>query len=98
MWFRLLRTPPKSPPPGRLRVEPLEDRSVPSAYLETDAAGDFLPTYTGPHDPGLDVVSYEAVLVGDHLVLAGEMAGPVAPTLEVGGLYIIGLDRGRGTP
>src|SRR3954451_4011318 len=24
-----------------------------------DAIGDFLPTYTGPHDPGLDVVAHE---------------------------------------
>jgi hypothetical protein len=69
-----------------------------SAYLETDPAGDFLPGYTGPHDPGLDVRSYEAVLVGDRVVFAGEMAGPIAPTQAVGGLYIIGVDRGQGTP
>jgi hypothetical protein len=88
-------------PPGharRLRVEPLEGRDVPSAYLETDPAGDFLPGYTGPQDPGLDVVSHEAVLMGDHIVFAGEMAGPIAPTGALGGLYIIGVDRGLGTP
>ena len=83
---------------GRLRVEALEDRAVPAAYLEADPAGDFLPGYTGPQDPGLDVVSYEAVFVGDHIVFAGEMAGPVAPTGAIGGLYIIGVDRGLGTP
>jgi hypothetical protein len=89
---------PLKSPPSRLRVEALEDRSVPAAYLETDPAGDFLPGYTGPHDPGLDVLSYEAVLVGDRVVFAGEMAGPIAPTQAIGGLYIIGVDRGLGTP
>src|SRR5262249_38992906 len=53
MWFRSEPTSPKSrQPAGRLRVEALEDRCVPSAYLETDAPGDFLPGYAGPHDPG----------------------------------------------
>ena len=86
------------PTSRRPRVEPLESRDVPSAFLETDPAGDFLPGYTGPQDPGLDVLSYEAVLVGDHVVFAGEMAGPIAPTGAIGGLYIIGVDRGLGTP
>jgi hypothetical protein len=99
MWFRSELTSPKSrQSAGRLRVEALEDRCVPSVYLETDPVGDFLPGYTGPHAPGLDVVSYEGVLVGDHVVFAGEMAGPIAPTQAVGGLYIIGVDRGLGTP
>jgi hypothetical protein len=65
--------------------------------METDPAGDVLPGYTGPHDPGLDVLSYEAVLVGDRIVFSGEMAGPIAPTQSIGGLYIIGVDRGQGT-
>ena len=106
MWFHSLvnsrqpvascrRTPHQ--PTSRLRVETLEDRTVPSVYLETDPVGDVLPGYTGPQDPGLDVVSYEAVLVGDRVVFAGEMAGPIAPTQALGGLYIIGVDRGRGT-
>jgi hypothetical protein len=110
MWFRSLLNPPKSRPSlggarraprrstSRLQVEALEDRSVPSAYLQTDPTGDFLPGYTGPHDPGFDVVSYEAVLVGDRVIFAGEMAGPIAPTQALGGLYIIGVDRGQGTP
>jgi hypothetical protein len=93
-----LTTRTSRPPAGRLRVETLEDRTVPSVYLETDPAGDFLPGYTGPHDPGFDVRSYEAVLVGDHVVFAGEMAGPIAPTQALGGLYIIGVNRGQGTP
>ena len=64
----------------------------------SDPRGDFLPTYTGPHDPGLDVVEHQTTLAGDRVIFFGRMAGPIAPTQEVGGLYIIGVDRGRGTP
>jgi hypothetical protein len=64
----------------------------------SDPRGDFLPTYTGPHDPGLDVIAHQTTLAGDRVIFFGRMAGPVAPTQEVGGLYIIGVDRGRGTP
>jgi hypothetical protein len=63
-----------------------------------DPAGDFLPTYTGPQDPGLDVVAHEVTLLGDRVIFFGQMAGPIAPTQAIGGLYLIGLDRGRGTP
>ena len=37
-----------SRPTSRLQVEALEDRSVPAVI--SDPVGDFLPTYTGPHD------------------------------------------------
>jgi len=63
-----------------------------------DPVGDFLPTYTGPKDPGLDVVAHEVALQGDSVIFYGRMAGPIAPTQAIGGLYIIGVDRGRGTP
>jgi hypothetical protein len=110
MWFHALRNALKSRPSvggrrrhagastGRLRVEALEDRSVPSADLIADPVGDFLPTYTGPHDPGLDVVAHQTLLVGDRLIFFGRMDGPIAPTQAIGGLYIIGVDRGQGTP
>lgn len=110
MFFRSLFNPLKSRTPAtdvrrspgrpkcRPRADILEDRCVPAAFLETDATGDFLPGYTGPQEPGLDVVSYEAVLVGDHIIFAGELAGPIAPMQALGGLYIIGVDRGTGTP
>jgi hypothetical protein len=110
MWFRSLLSPlnPRSPAssgrrsPGRrasrLQVEALEDRSVPAVI--SDPVGDFLPTYTGAHDPGLDVVSHEVVYLEDQarLVFFGHMAGPIAPTQTVGGLYLFGVDRGQGTP
>jgi hypothetical protein len=63
-----------------------------------DAAGDFLDEYTGPHDDGLDVLGHEVTFMGDRLVFFGRMAGPIAPTQAIGGLYVIGVDRGRGTP
>jgi hypothetical protein len=64
----------------------------------SDPLGDFLPTYTGPHDPGLDVLSHEVRLAGDRLIFSARMAGPIAPTLAIGGVYATGLDRGQGAP
>ena len=64
----------------------------------SDPRGDFLPTYTGPHDAGLDVVAHQVTLSGDRVIFFGQMAGPVAPTQEIGGIYLFGVDRGRGTP
>jgi len=63
-----------------------------------DPVGDFLPTYTGPHDAGLDVVAHEVLLQGNRMIFFGRMAGPIAPTQAIGGVYLVGLDRGRGTP
>jgi hypothetical protein len=67
------------------------------AGLILDPVGDFLPTYTGAHDPGLDVVAHEVLLQGDRMVFFSRMAGPIAPTQAIGGVYLIGLDRGQGT-
>src|SRR3954469_18786870 len=68
------------------------------AALISDPAGDFLSTYTGPQDAGLDVVAHEVTLVGDRMNFFGRMAGPVAPTQAIGGVYLFGVDRGSGTP
>jgi len=43
--------------------------------------------------PGIEVT-----LVGDRLNFFGRMAGPIATTQAVGGVYLIGVDRGLGTP
>jgi len=83
-------------PTSRLQVEALDDRAVPAAIA--DPVGDFLPTYTGVQDPGLDVVAHEVVLLEDQMVFSGQMAGPVATTQAIGGLYLFGVDRGLGTP
>src|SRR5436305_1599358 len=110
MWFRARFNSQKSRPAAtggrrsssrptsRLQVEALEDRSVPA--LIADPVGDVLPGYTGPRDPGLDVTAHEAVYLADEgrVVFFGRMAGPIAPTGALGGLYIIGVDRGSGTP
>src|SRR4051812_49466974 len=64
----------------------------------SDPRDDFLPTYTGTALPGLDVVAHQVTVVGDRVVFFGRMAGPITPTQAVGGLFLIGIDRGLGTP
>jgi hypothetical protein len=83
---------------ARLRVEALEGRAVPAVIA--DPAGDLLSTYTGTQDPGLDVVAHEVDYLEDQerMVFSGRMAGSVAATQAVGGLYLFGVDRGQGTP
>jgi len=84
-----------------LQTDPAEDvavaRSV-RAHTFSDPRGDFLPTYTGAALPGLDVVAYSVTVAADRVIFYGKMAGPIAPTQDVGGLFLIGLDRGLGTP
>jgi hypothetical protein len=60
--------------PCRLLVEELEARCVPAPL--SDPVGDFLPTYPGPQNPGLDVTAHEAVLLEDQQcpVFYGRMA------------------------
>ena len=89
------------------QLETLETRQLLSGDVDViasarsstiaDARGDFLATYTGPHEPGLDVIAHQTTVAGDRVIFFGQMAGPIAPTQEVGGLYVIGVDRGRGT-
>ncbi|MEJ7639526.1 MAG: hypothetical protein WKF75_16510 [Singulisphaera sp.] len=68
------------------------------AGLIFDPVGDILPTYTGTVLPGMDVTAHEVLLAGDRMIFFGRMAGPIAPTQAIGGLYLFGLDRGPGTP
>jgi PEP-CTERM motif len=64
-----------------------------------DPEGDFLPTYTGPKDPGLDVISANVTLDAGQFVLTATMAGPISSlaTTVPGALFVWGLDRGAGT-
>ena len=63
----------------------------------TDAAGDFLPTYTGPQNGDVDVLSafagYDAGT--DTFSFSGTFAGAIGTT--AGAFYVWGLDRGVGT-
>ena len=74
---------------------------APSAARATiiDPAGDFLVTYTGKPDPGLDVISAGVTLDGGQFVLTATMAGPIANLLTTvpTALFVWGLDRGAGT-
>ena len=44
------------------------------------------------------VLAHQVTVAGDRVVLFSRMAGPIAPTQAVGGLFLIGMDRGLGTP
>jgi hypothetical protein len=65
----------------------------------TDAAGDFLATYTGPQNPDMDVVSAEVILdiINSTLTFNATMSGPVGTT-PAPAVYFFGVDRGAGTP
>jgi hypothetical protein len=60
-----------------------------------DPAGDFLPTYTGPQNGDLDVLSVEAIFNGSSFMLSSLLADRVGIT--PGALYVWGIDRGTGT-
>jgi hypothetical protein len=66
------------------------------ATVITDAAGDFLPTYTGPRNGDLDVLSITVTTDGAAFTITALMAGAIGTT--TGGRYIWGVNRGRGTP
>lgn len=61
-----------------------------------DAAGDFLPTYTGPKDADLDVRFADVVIdpKAGTVTLSGVLAGPIDKAS--GKFYVFGIDRGRG--
>jgi len=64
-----------------------------------DPAGDFLPSYAGPKDPGLDVISAGVALDAGRFVLTATMSGPIAPLAATvpGALFVWGVNRGAGT-
>lgn len=72
--------------------------ALPTSFAQaaiTDPTNDFLGTYTGPHNPDLDVVSVNGLYDATTVTLTGVMAGPIGTTPT--GLYVWGVDRGAGT-
>ncbi len=61
----------------------------------TDPAGDFLSTFTGPHNGDLDVLSGEVSYDGTNFVFTSTMSGAIGAT--PGAAYVWGVNRGAGT-
>jgi hypothetical protein len=65
------------------------------AAPHTDATGDFLYTYDGPHAGDLDVISVDARRTGQSAVtLTADLAGTLGTT--AGAAYVWGINRGAG--
>jgi hypothetical protein len=69
-----------------------------SAQTQTvsDRVGDFLPSYTGPLSPSLDVTSFTVGYnsAASTFLLSATLAGPVS---SAPGFYVIGVNTGTGT-
>jgi hypothetical protein len=66
------------------------------ATTVVDPAGDFLATYTGPHNGDMDVLSVSAVQNGTDVTLSATLNGAIGTT--AGGAYVLGVNRGGGLP
>jgi hypothetical protein len=66
-----------------------------AAVTRTDAANDYLPTYTGVKNGDLDVLNFSAIRAGSGVVLSSTQNGAVGTT--AGGIYVWGVNRGAGT-
>ena len=66
-----------------------------AATTVADAAGDFLPTYTGPQNGDLDVLSITATFDGSNFTLGSVENGAIGTT--AGSLFVWGINRGAGT-
>ena len=71
--------------------------AVPStAALISDPAGDFLPSYTGPQNGDLDVLSAQVFFNGSDFRFTSTLNGAIGATPNA--IYVWGIDRGAGTP
>ena len=70
---------------------------IPSAHAQTviDPVGDFLPSFTGPRNADLDVVTTQVVYDGVTFRMNATNNGPVGTT--AGAVYVLGFNRGAGT-
>ena len=62
----------------------------------SDPTGDFIASFTGAKSPDLDVVSFFTTFDGTTFHIGGTLNGDIG-TLPTS-LYVIGFDRGAGTP
>jgi hypothetical protein len=71
--------------------------SAAQATTVSDPTGDYLASYTGPHQADLDVTSFSVMFNAstDSFLLQGTMAGLIDATLP--GFYAIGINTGTGT-
>lgn len=60
-----------------------------------DPAGDFIPSYTGPQNPDLDVRSAAASFLGSTFRFDAAFGGTIGST--AGSVYVFGVNRGAGT-
>ena len=67
-----------------------------AAQAASDPVGDFLGTYTGAQSAKLDLVDAQASFTGTHFNLSLKAADAIGGL--PGALYVIGIDRGAGTP
>lgn len=65
------------------------------AALITDPAGDFLSTFTGPHNGDLDVLMAQAFFNGTNFTFTSLENGPIGTSPD--GLFVWGVDRGTHT-
>lgn len=65
------------------------------ATVITDAAGDFLATYTGPQGGDLDILSAGAQFDGANFHLSATVNGAIGTTANT--LHVFGINRGSGT-
>lgn len=61
----------------------------------TDPAGDFEPTYSGPANPDLDILSGTLAYDAETLFLSSRMNGQIGTT--AGSVFLWGVNRGAGT-
>lgn len=66
-----------------------------SATAIIDSAGDFLGSYTGPHNGDLDVTSADVILNGANFILLATVNGNVGTTAN--SIYVFGFDKGGAT-
>lgn len=64
--------------------------------LTHDPVNDFIPSYGGPHNGDLDVVSGQVLLLNNSFQFTSQQNAPIGTTS--GAFYVWGLNRGVGTP